>query len=163
MRTPVTSWQSRRTPWPDKFWNRVECRGPKECWPFHGAHGPYGHGKVKFNGHCVSCGRMAWILAVGDPGDFWVLHTCDNGACCNPAHLYLGGPKENGRDASKRHRYPDRRGEKHPRAKLTNKQVQKIRTDYRPRVITKRMLAARFGVAINTIKDVVEHRHYVTE
>ena len=44
-------------------------------------------------------GRFAWLIHHGiDPGDLLVCHTCDNGMCCNPAHLFLGTPSDNMQD-----------------------------------------------------------------
>ena len=156
----IESWKSRRLKWPEKFWRRVKIKKPDECWPFLGTKGAYGHGKLRFNNICTASARVAWILTFGDPGKQWVLHTCDNGSCCNPKHLYLGNQSDNMRDAVERKRFPNRKGELHPLAKLTDAQVKQIKTMYRPRVYTKRMIALRFNVAINTIKDIVEGRHW---
>lgn len=42
--------------------------------------------------------RVAWTLTHGDPGDWFVLHRCDNPPCCNPAHLFLGTKGDNHAD-----------------------------------------------------------------
>lgn len=43
--------------------------------------------------------RLAWTLAYSvDPGEIQVLHTCDNGTCINPKHLFLGTQKDNIQD-----------------------------------------------------------------
>lgn len=107
--------------------------------------------------------RLAWLLVHDDPGDFQVLHKCDNPACCNPDHLFLGTPLENMRDkvAKGRHisgmsLHPEKaaKGERQGNARLTEKQVVEIRRRYRPRQVTLQALANEFGVSFTTI-------HYV--
>ena len=64
-----------------------------------------------------------------------VCHTCDNRKCVNPEHLWVGTHKDNIQDAKKKNRLPDQRGRKniknqgenHHMAKLTEKDVLKIR------------------------------------
>lgn len=61
-------------------------------------------GKTHIKAH-----RLSYIIHKGDitPGLF-VCHTCDNPACVNPDHLWLGTCKENNLDCKQKGRYTRR-------------------------------------------------------
>ena len=102
----------------ERFWSHVEIRGPDECWPWTGALNKYGYGhfRVDRNGNgVVRAPRMALTLTVGpsdDDSDF-ALHSCDNRACCNPAHLRWDSSSENLHDQYRRYRRAAKRIELH--------------------------------------------------
>lgn len=87
----------------DKFWRRVDIRIPEACWNWKSSFKSNGYGIIKVNGKTLSAHRMAWEISYGPiPEGMLVLHKCDNSACVNPDHLYLGTYKDNKRDTIER-------------------------------------------------------------
>lgn len=83
----------------ERFWSHVEKRGPDECWLWHGAKTPAGHGLLHINKEMVYAHRYAFELANGPiTGDGYICHKCNNTSCCNPAHIYLGDAMTNAWD-----------------------------------------------------------------
>lgn len=63
------------------------------------------YGSIKLNGTMVGTHRVAYQGAYGPiPDGMHVLHRCDVGLCCNPAHLYLGTNDENHADKAAKDR-----------------------------------------------------------
>jgi hypothetical protein len=106
----------------------VDVRGADECWPFLNARDRKGYGRVFHRGKVRWAHRVAWELANGPiPEGMWVLHSCDNPPCCNPAHLRLGTPADNAADRDARGRRRPPRGEANGRAKLSAEDVVDLR------------------------------------
>ena len=109
-----------------------------------------GYGRIKIGKGLFSSHRIAYFIRYGeDPGELQVNHRCDNRACCNADHHYLGTQLDNMRDMVARSR--EARGEANSRAKLTAADIIAIRAD--PRL--HRIIAADYGVlqaAIGKIK-----------
>lgn len=107
-------WGRRRTgpaprPLGERLRERVDKRGPDECWPWIGAanrEGGYGYLSTGGRGgRKVYAHRVAWELANGRPvpDGMVVRHSCDNPPCCNPAHLSIGTMLDNANDMLTRH------------------------------------------------------------
>lgn len=80
----------------ERFWAKVDRRGPEECWPWIGTIDVYGYGALSRDGRVVKAHRMALELHSGViPDNHSVCHRCDNPPCCNPAHLFAASQAEN--------------------------------------------------------------------
>ena len=62
------------------------------------------YGKVAFQGKTLRTHRVAFFLQHGRWPNPNCNHTCDNPACCNPAHLYEGDQQDNVADMVRRGR-----------------------------------------------------------
>ncbi len=87
-----------------RFYAKIAQRGPDDCWEWTAGRGN-GYGAFSLGGRPYRSHRVAYFLATGEqPGDLFVIHSCDNTACCNPKHLRLGTPADNSRDMVERGR-----------------------------------------------------------
>lgn len=90
----------------DRFWSKVQVAGPSDCWEWKAYRNKAGYGVFGWTNKTTLAHRTAWGLEFGEiPEGMCVCHTCDNPACCNPSHLFLGTHRDNMGDCQKKGRH----------------------------------------------------------
>lgn len=148
----------------DRFDSKIDRSELAGCWLWTsattGRYGLFWVGGLKRN---ELAHRLAYMLFVGPiPNGLYVCHTCDNGHCVNPAHLFLGTAEDNNRDREAKGRSAPQDGEHNPRAKLTREAVDQIR-QLRAVGMLQKEIAARFGVGREAISKVLRGERWNVE
>lgn len=132
--------------WVSRFFAKVE-KQEGACWNWFGAKTPKGYGQIKIprTRRQVQSHRLSWEIHRGEiPKNLCVLHKCDNPACVNPDHLFLGTKKDNARDmvSKGRHCYGERQGSH----KLSEKDVRSILAMVADGKMSQAKIAKAFGI-----------------
>jgi len=143
------------------FWDRVNKNNDDECWNWNKGL-RHGYGYVAWEGKPTAASRVSWIITHGEiPNGLFVCHKCDNPACVNPNHLFLGTNSENIQDMYNKGRGRCPKGENTKKAKLTNSQVIEIRhklIPYKRGLIG--IIAKEYGVTKMIITNIKNNKTY---
>lgn len=133
---------------------------PDQCWNWLKGF-RNGYGAIKHQGRVLSSHRVAYVVANGEPADGTIItHTCDNRACCNPAHLTAGTALSNVHDLHERGRANVNRGESRPNAKLNETAVANIWAKKRVGM-GPTQIAEELGLTLNQVKSVLRGKNWV--
>lgn len=130
------------------------------CWVWTHGLDNNGYGKITYKSATTRAHRISYELYIAEiPSGLHVLHRCDNPACVNPDHLFIGTHADNMRDKTKKGRaigaHP---GESHHKAKLTVEKVLKIRGDAR----NPTQMACEYNVDRKTICAVLSRKSWAS-
>lgn len=108
---------NRHVPFAERFERSYIPEPNSGCWLWHGRpRGSNAYGGISRHGRTVTAHRASWELFKGYvPDGMFVLHRCDNSACVNPDHLFLGSEQDNSDDKVSKGRQS--RGTAHSAAK----------------------------------------------
>lgn len=147
---------SRTRPASDRFYEKVDSspgnglQGDCHFWTAH--LNSHGYGTFAMWGKSDLAHRVAYFLATGmHPGDHEVCHTCDTPWCVNPEHLWLGDHSKNMADMAAKGRGRPPKGAQHTSAKLTENDVQMVRSSAESTASLARQLGVTEG-AIASIR-----------
>jgi len=141
----------------DRFWSYVNKKSDDECWEWTGSKSKQGYGEININGKITKAHRFSWVLHHGKiNGGLLVCHKCDNKKCVNPNHLFLGTYLDNNHDRDNKGRAIHQSGETHGRSKLTQNDVDTIRTLRIEKHLSQYELAKMFPVTRSTIKSILD-------
>ena len=158
----------------DRAWrNKTErrCGAPAErfaskympepnsgCWLWCASVNAKGYGHFKWGaGDVRQAHRASWELHRGRvPDGQHVLHRCDNPACVNPEHLFVGSNDDNMADRIAKGRQTRLVGERNPRAILNERAVLAVRSSVEHEAV----IAARLGVSRATVHAIRTGRNW---
>ena len=149
----------------ERFWSKISRGTDNACWIWMGRRNANGYGKFDIGEVTRYAHRISYELAYGEiPRDLMICHHCDNPPCVNPTHLFCGTNSDNMKDAFRKgrgHIYSLwRKGEQHPRAKLTQELVGRIRREYEWWKVTQKELAKRYGISQSQIRRIIHWKQW---
>jgi hypothetical protein len=162
----------------DRFWRKVDKKSnhSNECWLWTASRTLAGYGQLqarKVSEYPLLAHRVSWVLARGFlSGDDHVLHSCDNPPCVCPQHLFLGDQAVNNEDRDSKGRTASGEkngartkpscnpfvrdggscliGEYHPMAKLSDQEVEELRSMFETG-INRGVIAAKFDISVTHV------------
>lgn len=130
-----------------RFWSKVNKT--KKCWVWVGRIGTHGYGVFSIARKNFRAHRFSYSIIHGDLNGLSVLHKCDNPACVNPDHLFLGTQNDNIKDMVAKGR--------NPTSKLTIEVVSEIKKDIRSGAKVKDV-AKKYGISLG-MSSLIKNGH----
>lgn len=129
-----------------------------KCWNWTGQLTHNGYGRHSYKEKGMSATRVSWNIHKGeidfDLMGILVCHKCDNPACVNPDHLFLGTQKDNMQDCVDKNRI--NKGTDRPQHILTEENVKEARRLRQNEEYSFEKLSNLFGVSKSGITNAIK-------
>jgi len=169
-------WHSKKQPTEQRFWKHVDKHGPlpspaaischpniegTNCWLWVGTTwAGYGVFSMHEEKTTVLTHRYSFFLKHGHYPQPMGLHKCDVRLCCNPDHIFEGDSSDNAIDMVQKGRGNPPQGIKCGRAKLTNREVLKIRELFAGGGVSKKSLAQQFDIDPSAVSRIISKKRW---
>lgn len=132
--------------------DKAPGHGPNgDCHVWTASKDANGYGHIRYQQRTWLAHRVVYLLTHGSlSDDVFVCHRCDNPSCVNPSHLFIGTQQDNMDDMVSKGRQRFLSGESHVNSKLTQADVENIRSDTR----LHRVIAAQYGVSRGLVSHI---------
>ena len=139
-----------------RYWSKVARGDPEACWWWTASKNGTGYGLFNFDGKQHLAHRIAWELHNDSkiPDGLLACHTCDQPACVNPRHIYIGTHQDNANDVTERDRWNHKKGEDAAASKLTNKDVLAIVARFNSGE-SGRAIAADYDISFSVVHNIM--------
>lgn len=142
-----------------RFWSKVQFTA-NGCWLWTGSTDKDGYGeyRLKEGGRMFKAHHLAYEDLIGPiPSGKCVCHNCDNRACVQPEHFFIGTQTDNHADMCAKGRQP--RGETHGNRKLTESEILNIRL-LKQQGVPQRAIAKWFHVTESAISNIIKRKRW---
>lgn len=135
-----------------------------QCWEWQGKINESGYGilNVRESGKKIDilAHRESYKIHKGEiPCGLCVLHKCDNTACINPEHLWVGTQKENAQDCVKKGRFFNGHARSKASGKIKEEQVVEMRELYK-NGISRKELQEKYKLSQSQVSGILTYKFW---